>query len=135
MTAPSPTPRRAFLSILVSAPAALVVACASGSSSGNDGTEAAPRRRRNRISREELAETPPGDLFLTVQRLRPQWLGRRGIGGPAVHVDGRFSGHLEVLQTIDVNEVQEVRFRSAADATTLYGTNYPAGVIEVTTRR
>ena len=123
--------RRAFLGGLIGVPA-LLAACASG---GGAGELSRPRGRRDLIVRAELDEAPPGDLLLIVRRLRPQWLGRRGIGTPAVHVDGRYTGNVEVLTTIDVNDVAEIRFRSAADATTLYGTNYPAGVIEVSLRR
>lgn len=105
--------------------------CASTSNDGDDG----PRRDRNRISFEELQAAPPGDLLSTVRRLRNRWITSRTRAQPSVHVDGRFSGGLEVLQTIRVADAQELLFRSATEATTLYGTNYPAGVIEVTTRR
>jgi len=116
-----------FLLVLVA-----LTGCASG---GGGGEETGVRPDRNRITLEELQESPPADLLQTVRRLRGRWLSSRGGGSPSVHVDGRFTGGLEVLERIRVADVQEILFRSAADATLLYGTNYPAGVIEVTSRR
>jgi hypothetical protein len=44
-------------------------------------------------------------------------------------------GGLDVLEGLYVREIQEMRFLSASDATTRYGTGYPGGIIEVVTRR
>ncbi len=92
------------------------------------------------ITFEELDGQPPGDLLLIVRRLRPEWFrattgpargpqGRQETETPAVHVDGRLAGNSEVLTALEVTDVQEIRFRSAADASVLY--DYPVGLIEV----
>ncbi len=108
-----------------------VAACASSSGSGRSGAGG----NRNFISSEDLRALPPMNALQAVERLRGQWTRIRNAGTPSVHVDGRFTGGLEVLSAYNLEEVEEIRYRPARDATTLYGTNYPAGVIEITTRR
>jgi hypothetical protein len=49
-------------------------------------------------------------------------------------VDRARFGELDVLRNIAVQDVESIRFIPARDATTLYGTGYGGGVIEVTTR-
>lgn len=111
---------------------ALAGAAACASSGGSSG---GPRTDRDLISSEELRGLPPMNALQAVRRLRGRWLQQRNAGAPSVHVDGRFTGQLGVLEQYEIGEVQELRFRPAREATTLYGTNYPAGVIEITTRR
>ena len=50
---------------------------------------------------------------------------------PVVFVDNVPQASIESLRGISARDVQYVRFLSAADATTRYGTGYMAGVIEV----
>jgi len=52
-----------------------------------------------------------------------------------IYVDGLRMGGPEALDNLQPNDVQELRFISAADATTLYGTDHAGGIIQVTTRR
>ena len=52
-----------------------------------------------------------------------------------VFVDGMHRGDLDVLNGMDVREVQEIRYHSASDATTRFGTGYPGGIIEIVTKR
>ncbi len=80
---------------------------------------------------------PQLDLYTAVSRLRPQWL-RPGTRGqlPEVIVDGtRRQGGADVLRSMRANEVGELEFMSAADATTRYGTGFTAGAILVSTKR
>ena len=114
--------------------ALLLSACAAASS--------ASRGSGNVITREQLAALEPLSAFDAIQRLRPTWLQSRGptsIGGaptlPEVHINESRSRSLEELRSLPVAEVESMEYRSAADATTLYGTGYPGGVIEVRTRR
>ncbi|MCA9737802.1 MAG: hypothetical protein R3E98_11435 [Gemmatimonadota bacterium] len=120
-----------FLFLLL---ASAVGGCASGSSGGS-GSSAA-RGGRNLITESELAEIPSMSALEAVQRLRAGWLtSRTGAIGPQVHIDGRpVAGGLQVLSSVRSSDVREMRFRNGRDATTLYGTNYSNGVIEVTTR-
>jgi len=95
------------------------------------------------ITEEELNSLPAFTVFQAIQRLRPTWLhGRvttvRGASSQRyyaqVFVDGMHRGDLDVLNGMDVREVQEIRYHSASDATTRFGTGYPGGVIEIVTK-
>ncbi|HLA14370.1 MAG TPA: hypothetical protein VJZ25_05040, partial [Gemmatimonadaceae bacterium] len=59
-----------------------------------------------------------------------------GGGVPMAHVflDGQRYGDIETLKTMPVQTIREIRYLSASDATTKYGTGYTNGVIEVYTR-
>ena len=107
------------------------------------------------ITAEEIAGVEASTAFDVVQKLRPQFLRGRGststrsgaaegtgtTGAPAttaaqvrVYVDSAPVGDIEALRRIAANTVREIRYLSAADATTKYGTGNPVGVIEVRTR-
>lgn len=110
----------------------VLAACASsGGGGGSGGSD------RNVISTEELSDLTGFNAYDAVQRLRPQWLRSRG-GNlsdlPATFVDGRHFGDLNQLSSFNTADILSIRYLSAADATTLYGTGYPGGVIEIRTR-
>lgn len=112
----------------------LLVGCASGS-----GSDSGPNRSRDVITEAELAEQPSGTAHDAVSRLRPGWLRSRGrtIGQeslPRVFVDGRDFGPLATLSQFRIENISEIRFISARDATTRYGTGYPGGIISITTK-
>jgi hypothetical protein len=100
------------------------------------------RSSPNLITREQLAGLEAMSAFDAIQRLRPTWLQSRGptslTGGPTmprVHINQSRTGSIDELRSIPVTEVELMEFKSASDATTEYGTGYPGGVIEVSTRR
>ena len=111
----------------------------------------AQKRRNNVISTEEIAKSSASNAYDLVKTLRPQWFRARGIstgmpdpsggtvsdpgGGIQVYVDGTRVGGLEELENIGTERVQEMRYLSANDATTRYGTGHTQGAIEVTTKR
>ncbi|MFQ5538319.1 MAG: hypothetical protein ACE5GJ_12805 [Gemmatimonadota bacterium] len=106
-------------------------ACASGSSSTG-----ARRSSANRISQDELQSMLQLDAYQAIQRLRPTWMRSRAGSQPQVVVDGnRQSGGLEALRAFRVAEIQEMRYLSARDATTRFGTGYDGGAILITTKR
>ncbi len=112
--------------------AVALAACASSGAGGSSGVG-----DRNRISAEELADLTGFSAYDAVQRLRPQWLRARGGDAsdlPATFVDGRHFGDVNQLSTFNTADILSIRFLSASDATTLYGTGYPGGVIEIQTR-
>ncbi len=125
----SPTPR---LLVAMSALTFALVGCASGSGS-RDG---APRGNSTRIVESELVSYQADDAYTAIQRLRPQWLRSRSGAAPVVIMDGtQHQVGLSVLRTIRASELQELRYLSASDATTRYGTGFDGGAILLTTKR
>ena len=109
------------------------------SASAGDGQGS--RRDGNVITQEELAPHHEISAYEAVQRLRPQWLRVRGatiVAGAQrpsiqVHVEGMHRGGIEELRTIRAEYVVEIRYMSASDATTRFGTDYTGGLLLVTT--
>ena len=100
------------------------------------------RGSSNVITREELEATPTTSAYDAVQRLRPQWITRPRAstlqpgGNPIiVFVDRSQFGVLESLRSLNTDQIERMEFVAARDATTRYGTGYPSGIVEVTTRR
>jgi outer membrane receptor for ferrienterochelin and colicin len=112
---------------------ALVLLVAACSTAGTG--ESGPRRNRNLITAEELAELDGvNSVYDAVRRLRATWLSGRGANRPRIFVDGVDLGGLEVLERYRIDSVREVRFVPPADATLRYGTGFGGGVIEIITR-
>lgn len=98
-------------------------------------------RERSTITVEEIAASTANSVFELVERLRPEYLRVRGeVQNPAgssqglVYVNGMRAGGFDILRSMRPQNVQEIRFLSAADATTRYGTGHTAGVIDIRTR-
>jgi hypothetical protein len=120
----------------------LIIACLATALAGCGAAATGPRSSPNLITREQLAGLEAMSAYDAIQRLRPTWLQSRGptslSGGPTmprVHINQSRTGGLDELRSIPVTEVERMEFKSASDATTEYGTGYPGGVIEVSTRR
>ena len=115
----------------------LLAACVSTSEAGG------ASRSRDLITVEELMEVPHSSVYEAVRALRPRWLQARAGASmrnprretPRVYMDGQLFGGVAELWTLLPGEVGEIRFLSASDATTRFGTNHFAGAIVVTTRR
>lgn len=113
--------------------------CVSATSSQGDG----PQTDRHRITREQLQALPSGTAFDAVERFHRECLRGRaatirtdtGRSYPHLFVDGRPYGTLDTLRQLGIEAVEEIRFITASDATTRYGTGYPGGIIDVTLRR
>ena len=99
---------------------------------------------RNVIAEQELGRVLEMMTLDAIRQLRPNWLRSRATptpaafrdGGlePALSVDGIIRRGLEELETLPVRDVVQITFLSAAEATTLYGTGYTNGVIQVRTK-
>jgi hypothetical protein len=117
--------------------ALLLVACASGPSSGQRG------RDRNLITAEEIAALPPTNASDIVERLRPNWLRYRGPSSirdgtpvvPIIYIDDIRSGSLQDLLRVRSEIIREIRYINGRDATTKWGLDHGGGVILVTTGR
>lgn len=134
--------RPGLIHLAVLAAAGVGVACASGGQS-----EGGASRSRDLITLEEIQGINASDAYDAVRRLRSTWLrsrqagtgaavaGDQSAGFPAVFVDNVRAGDIEMLRSIPIQNVLEIRRISGSDATTRWGTGYPNGVIEVITRR
>ena len=118
----------AFTALLL---ALAAVACTSGAVAGTR-----PPGSLDRITEAELEPIAHMSAFEAIERLRPRWLQSRTGLFPTVHVDGsaRNAGE-EILASIPCSEVQEMRYLSASDATTRFGTDYANGAILITTKK
>ncbi len=129
--------RNASLTLL--ATSILLCGCAAGSGSRTSDT----RRDPNRITPEEIQEQAVGTAYDVVERLRPMWLRSRSStlqgGGtvilPRVFVDDRDYGPRDSLRDFHIDSLEEIRFISARDATTRYGTGYAGGIIFVVLKK
>jgi hypothetical protein len=114
----------------------LLVACASAASTRVPGGD------RDILMAAEIEHSNAGTLYEAIQRLRPHFLFSRGRSSlrtantqqPVVVVNGVPQSSLESLRGISARTVHYVRFLSAPEATTRFGTGYMAGVIEVALR-
>ena len=94
------------------------------------------------ITRPELEQVLSESAYGAVEQLRPSWLFYRRTPTltnpnpePAAYVDQAKLIVLDDLRTIPVQDVERIRFLSASDATTVYGTGHMWGAIVVVTRR
>lgn len=126
--------------LIVSAVVAFGAACSSSGTMSGDNPS--PRRSRNLITKEEIATIPPTTAYDLVREFRQQWLQARGpdlvsMGGrpgPAVAVDNVLRGGLSELEAVRSDDIEEIRFIAARDATTRWGAvGVLGGVIEVIT--
>ena len=98
---------------------------------------------RTVLTAEDLRTETARTLDDVIRRQRPQWLTKRGPvslqaergGDIVVYRDGVRAGGPEVLPGIPTDLVESVRFLSAAEATTRFGTGHAHGAILVVTRR
>ena len=122
--------RTRFLSLLA------VVILGSACASSGQPDQSRPRRDSNLITADELSGLTVGNAYEAVRRLRPAWLQARGRSPlPVVYRnDTRWGGDPSSLESIRIDSVSEMRFLSASDATTRYGTGFTGGVILVVTR-
>lgn len=91
----------------------------------------------------EIGSARVDNAYEAVMRLRPEFLRPRGAaaatdadgGAPVVYVDDVKQGGPEMLRTIPVAAIAEIRYLSAMAASDRFGPLHPGGVIAVRTRR
>ena len=126
--------------------ALVVSACASSPDTlfGEDFETAieASRGNPNLIVRAELERFAGQSAYRAVDTLRRRWLssGRTStISAGAIYarvvIDEARWGELGELRSLTVDSIESMRFLSATNATTKYGTGFMGGVIQVTTIR
>lgn len=127
--------RRAFLVALGLA--------AVGCGGGGSGTAAQPateartsRGSANLITEAEISASSYQNALEVVQNLRPAMMRPRPGGGPVMlYLDDVKMMDLNGLSTVPSGRIREIRYISAQDATTRWGTGHASGVILVTTKR
>lgn len=122
------TSRRTFVFTVVLAVG--LGACASGGGSSRPAGATS-----NRIVRAELEPLGQIDALQAIERLRPRWTQSRAGDSPVLYVDGSRRSSMQDLQTMRLNDIEQMEFMNAGDATTRYGTGHAGGAIMVTTRR
>jgi hypothetical protein len=116
--------------------AALLVMAACSTAPARTGSGGA-----NRLTPEEITGSNATTAFELIQLHRPAWLTSRGTVSfreegpplPVVYLN-RTRTAFESLHGLDVRAVFEMRYLSATEATTLYGTGHAGGAIQVTMR-
>lgn len=101
-------------------------------------------RNRNVITFDEISMSRTGSTsaFDLIQRLRPEYLRSRGTSSlsnitpvtAVVYVDEVRYGQLESLRSLSADQIREVHYINASDATTRFGTDHVGGAILITTR-
>jgi hypothetical protein len=123
--------RRPFLSLLA---VLTLTACGSGQ-------PGSPRPNPDQITRAEIDEAGPSNLFTLVQNLRPIWLRERGATSftdetdVVVYLDRTRMGGRESLRSIHSSNVEMLQFFNAQRATARFGVGHVNGAILITTRR
>ena len=119
--------------------AALVTTGCIGAGASGAGSRSSDR---SVITEEEIRSLPPGSALQVVRTLRSSWLRGRsatlrtdsGRQPPSVFLNDRYFGALSSLEQISSESIAKIRFITAADATTRFGTGYPSGIILVTSK-
>lgn len=122
--------------ILLLALPLLSAGCASGGG-GEAPTATAPRPRASSstITNEEILEARLPDAYAIVQRLRPNWLRRRGVDVPRaaqdvmVYFDTTPRGYAPVLRNIRAANIYEIRYLDPLAAKARYGPGHDHGAI------
>jgi hypothetical protein len=124
---------------------ATLIGCSSSSTStaGSTGARTTVRRGSSTlIARAELAALPTGTNALeAIQRLRPTMLRTRGtdsimLEADPIHIFLNASklGGPDALTGVQANELEEIRFLNASEATQKWGTGYTNGAIQLASR-
>ncbi len=128
--------------------------CASSSSPATASTGRGPKPSATLITADEIAHVNVLNGYEVVEKLRPAMLsqrqiasahGQRGMakGAPpikgtdvasgqvVVYMDGTRLGDIEQLRGITASSIATLRYYSASEAQVKWGSNHPAGAIEV----
>ena len=125
-------------------PARMVTRNRPATLSGRTGAPTGPTEGSSSvIIRAQLAEYDGQSALDVIRRYNSRWLrttrlGAVGPGSPPssarVSLDGATPGDLADLDTIPANSIEFMRYLTATEATTRYGTGFSGGIIELTSR-
>ena len=129
---------RRSMRIAFAALVAALAACAPRATASPDGRPA-QRRNENMLYAEEIAGARASDAYEAILSLRPRFLAARAMpnmhGGYGVRivVDG-LTVPEDGLRSVRAEEIVYVRYLSAPEATTYWGTGFNTPVVYVLTR-
>jgi len=90
---------------------------------------------RERLTPEEFNQRAFLSAYEAVESLRPNWLTRRGPDGTIqVYVDDNHMGGVEVLRTVRLINVAQIRHMDGIQASARYGLGHNQGAILISTR-
>ena len=100
------------------------------------------RRDPNLISEQEVATSNGANAFEVVSRARPAFLKQRGhtslSGGGSdyatVYVNSQQYGDVTSLRGISADQIREIRYYSASEAVSRFGSQNGTGVIQIITK-
>jgi hypothetical protein len=107
------------------------------------------KKDANVITTEEITESSAANAYELIQRLRPNFLRTRGAvhGSPTADGSNRLEavdlvvylnenrlGGSDQLRQLATSEIREIRYYSASEATTKWGTGHSAGAIQIVSR-
>jgi len=107
------------------------------------GTSGAPKPGPNLITADEIARVNVQNAYEAVQKLRPAMLRQRQVatanaqssGELLVYLDNNRYGNVEQLRSVAASSIAALRYYSASEAQTKWGSGHPGGVIEILTKR
>lgn len=116
----------------------VLVSLAAGCGTARSPAMAEPRNP-DVITAAELERSGDITARQAIERLRPRFLRMRGPSSLQnadadrliVYVDNARIGGVEVLEQVHAFEIREIRYLSAPDATSRYGTGHSGGVIAI----
>lgn len=124
-----------ILSRVLALSLSFVAGCASATGTGGSS-------ERNLITADRILATRATNAYAAIEMLRPDWLSSRGptsVTDPTpttatVYLNGSRAGGLDYLRGLPVDDIAEIRYFPAGQASARFGMGHPRGVIEVVTR-
>jgi hypothetical protein len=117
--------------------------CAAGCAGKAGAGVQADRPSQYLITAEEILQQHFRTAFDLINALRPTWLQGRAQSfsrgsqqsGPVVYLDNQRLGTADNLRQIAAGQIESIRFLTATEATSRYGSNHANGAILVATLR
>jgi hypothetical protein len=130
---------RVSVALACGASISLAAACASSGSSASGGPKPGP----NLITADEISRVNVVNAYEVVQKLRPAMFRQRQVasanaqanGELVIYVDNNRFGDVDSLRQISASSIAALRYYSASEAQTKWGSGHPGGAIEVVTKR
>lgn len=123
------------LVIVALATTCMVAGCSSATTQGRSA-----RGNSTQLTQSELVASNADNLYDAVSKLRPEWLSSRGPASVTnstptsvdIYMNGTMLGKAEYLRDVRIQDVTDVRYWDAGQASARFGMGHPRGVIEIT---